>query len=425
MPPLRTNMSSIKPMKTERTHEENQERAYIAASRRSDRGLQARVESARRASEIHKRRTDRSLRVTEQDVVNEEMYEEEDDDLPMQYRRLTAHLQTQNADFTQRFQAYLVNHVAIRQPVGQTAVDGMQMNNQQFHPNAQYSNPGFTQLPQQQPEYPGSMRPSQMFTPVFQGPTSNHASPAHSQSGSSTPRSHSKYGTLHQQSNPSVEHQPRFQKLQRPAMRASQSGAGFDQQMKAGMHPFSVTLPMESQQMLADSSSLDASMSMIFSQCNYSYNPNGKPRSNAHPSMDGRNQKLMGPPLNTIFGGYDLSSFMASPQSTSTAPSYTPLTPQYGYRMGFDSGYAETMYKPGFDGTGNVTLEDVEFSRAVDPRGAVAGIGATVTFRTDSTLWSLVNSYVTAKKDAHRKGLPIPTMAEFAMRHVLQVETGS
>ena len=67
------------------TAETNHVRAYIAASRRSDRSLEARVESARRASEIHKRRTGRSLRVTEQDVMNEEMYEEEEDSLPMQY----------------------------------------------------------------------------------------------------------------------------------------------------------------------------------------------------------------------------------------------------------------------------------------------------------------------------------------------------
>ena len=66
--------------------------AYIAASRRSDRSLEARIESARRASEIHKKRTGRALRVTEQDVINEEMYEEEDDDLPTQYQRLNAHV---------------------------------------------------------------------------------------------------------------------------------------------------------------------------------------------------------------------------------------------------------------------------------------------------------------------------------------------
>src|SRR3984957_20785659 len=104
----------LNPVQTERTHEENQERAYIAASRRSDRSLEARVESARRASEIHKRRTGRSLRVTEQYVINEEMYEEEDDDLPLQYRRLTAHLQTNSVDFNRRLEAYLTNQVAMR-----------------------------------------------------------------------------------------------------------------------------------------------------------------------------------------------------------------------------------------------------------------------------------------------------------------------
>ncbi|KAH8590861.1 hypothetical protein B0O99DRAFT_283134 [Bisporella sp. PMI_857] len=113
MPPLRT-MPPAKAVKTERTHEENQERAYIAASRRSDRSLEARVESARRASEIHKKRTGRSLRVTEQDVINEEMYEEEEDDLPLQYRRLAAHLTTSNVDFNRRLNDYLATQVAMR-----------------------------------------------------------------------------------------------------------------------------------------------------------------------------------------------------------------------------------------------------------------------------------------------------------------------
>ena len=107
-------------------------RAYIAASRRSDRSLEARVESARRASEIHKRRTGRSLRVTEQDVINEEMYEEEDDDLPLHYRRLTAHLQTGSVDFNRRLAAYLTNQVAMR-----SAMDQMINNSYaQQYPNA-------------------------------------------------------------------------------------------------------------------------------------------------------------------------------------------------------------------------------------------------------------------------------------------------
>ncbi|MCJ1311013.1 hypothetical protein MMC25_004683 [Agyrium rufum] len=142
MPPQRT-ITPAKPIKTERTHEENQERAYIAASRRSDRSLEARVESARRASEIHKRRTGRSLRVTEQDVINEEMYEEEDDDLPMQYRRLTAHLQTGSADFNRRLAAYLTNHVAMRSALDQAITHSYA---QQF-PNA-------PQFAHNQPSYP-------------------------------------------------------------------------------------------------------------------------------------------------------------------------------------------------------------------------------------------------------------------------------
>ncbi|CCG80894.1 Putative uncharacterized protein [Taphrina deformans PYCC 5710] len=92
----------------------DRERAYIAASRRSDRSVEARVESARRASEIHQRRTGKSLKVTEKDVLAEEMYEEEDDELPAQYRNLNAHLQTGSSDFDARLQAYLANAVAFR-----------------------------------------------------------------------------------------------------------------------------------------------------------------------------------------------------------------------------------------------------------------------------------------------------------------------
>ncbi|KAK0650784.1 hypothetical protein DIS24_g6480 [Lasiodiplodia hormozganensis] len=156
MPPVRT-MSTAKPVKTERTHEENQERAYIAASRRSDRSLEARIESARRASEIHKKRTGRALRVTEQDVVNEEMYEEEDDDLPAQYRRLTAHLQTNSADFNRKLHAYLATHQAGRQALfDQTFMGGFG----HTYPNAPHFAP---QMMMHQPPYQQQMLPPQMI----------------------------------------------------------------------------------------------------------------------------------------------------------------------------------------------------------------------------------------------------------------------
>jgi hypothetical protein len=160
MPPTRS-LPPAKAVKTERTHEENQERAYIAASRRSDRSLEARVESARRASEIHKRRTGRSLRVTEQDVINEEMYEEEDDDLPMQYRRLTAHLQTGNADFNRRLSAYLTNHVAMRSALEQSISNSYA----QQYPNA-------PQFANQQSMFPSPMLAHQAQQQMMQPPQS-------------------------------------------------------------------------------------------------------------------------------------------------------------------------------------------------------------------------------------------------------------
>lgn len=156
MPPVRT-VAAVKPIKTERTHEENQERAYIAASRRSDRSLEARIESARRASEIHKKRTGRSLRITEQDVVNEEMYEE-DDDLPTQYRRLTAHLQTNSVDFNRRLHAYLASQHATRAALASQYDHAVPNSYIQQFPNA-------TQFPHQmmQPAAPSQMLPPQMF----------------------------------------------------------------------------------------------------------------------------------------------------------------------------------------------------------------------------------------------------------------------
>lgn len=129
MPPVRT--PAARAGKTERTHEENVERAFIAASRRCDRTLEARVESARRASEIHKARTGRGLKITEKDVQNEEMYEEEDDDLPLQYRHLTAGFQTSSPEFNRRFAAYLTTHVAIRTALEQSIIQSYQQQEQQ------------------------------------------------------------------------------------------------------------------------------------------------------------------------------------------------------------------------------------------------------------------------------------------------------
>ena len=82
----------------------------------------------------------------------------------MQYRRLTAHLQTQNADFDRRLAAYLTNHVAMRSALGQAVSEAWQ--NNQFNNIGQFMNPGMMQQPLlQQPQQPGmsnSMLPPQM-----------------------------------------------------------------------------------------------------------------------------------------------------------------------------------------------------------------------------------------------------------------------
>ncbi|WYZ34179.1 hypothetical protein EsH8_I_000455 [Colletotrichum jinshuiense] len=99
--------------KTERSHEENQERAYIAASRRADRSIEARVQSAKMASEIHRKRTGKGFKISEAIVQAEEMYEEEEDDMPRSYRLLAAHLQTGSPEFDYRVNAFLANRVAM------------------------------------------------------------------------------------------------------------------------------------------------------------------------------------------------------------------------------------------------------------------------------------------------------------------------
>uniref|UniRef100_A0A8H7NIM8 Uncharacterized protein n=1 Tax=Bionectria ochroleuca TaxID=29856 RepID=A0A8H7NIM8_BIOOC len=109
---MSTDSTSVQ-RKTERSHEENQERAYIAASRRADRSIEARVQSARMASEIHKKRTGRGFRISEEIVRKEEMYEEEEDEFPRSYRILGAHMQTNSAEMNSRVEAYMTGRLAM------------------------------------------------------------------------------------------------------------------------------------------------------------------------------------------------------------------------------------------------------------------------------------------------------------------------
>ncbi|RMJ12152.1 hypothetical protein CDV36_008209 [Fusarium kuroshium] len=66
---------------SKRSRDEFRERAYVAASRRTDRNIKARMESAIMASEMHKKRTGKRLRITEDIVTGDAPYEEEQDSL--------------------------------------------------------------------------------------------------------------------------------------------------------------------------------------------------------------------------------------------------------------------------------------------------------------------------------------------------------
>ncbi|CAD6502996.1 BgTH12-02669 [Blumeria graminis f. sp. triticale] len=177
MPPVRTTASRAG--KSERTHEENVERAFIAASRRCDRTLEARLESARRASEIHKARTGRGLRITEKDVQNEEMYEEEDDDLPLQYRHLTAGFQTSSPEFNRRFAAYLTTHVAVRTALEQSIIQSYAQQQQAsgYDPNQSFQGQHYGMYPSPLLAHQAQSQPSPAISTVQAQPTSTRYSP--------------------------------------------------------------------------------------------------------------------------------------------------------------------------------------------------------------------------------------------------------
>ena len=278
--PLTKTVPPTKAVKTERTHAENQERystglirssdltnmqhrAYIAASRRSDRSFERRVESARRAAEIHKRRTGRTLRVTEQNVINDEMYEEEDDDLPKQYRRLTAHLQTGSADLNQRLAAYLTNQVAMRSAVEQIANSpyGQQHNNHAMAYNQPRQNmfqsattpSSYRQAPYSSPRHPVYRHnPGRVYSTVVM-PSRKVEPPPTPSSNPIDHRRESKPATIPPQTDTNGPiSDPEY-------LRQTQSAlpqAPFNP-FRQDMSLFTTSLPPESQQMLAGAPSMD------------------------------------------------------------------------------------------------------------------------------------------------------------------------
>lgn len=98
--------------------------------------------------------------MTEQDVINEEMYEEEDDDLPTQYQRLNAHLHTTSVMFNKKLHDYIATQHGVRNMfMSQYQNPSFQQYNGQFQPTAKYPQA------QQNNWLNPSMMPPQQFNP--------------------------------------------------------------------------------------------------------------------------------------------------------------------------------------------------------------------------------------------------------------------
>lgn len=151
------------------------------------------------ASEIHKKRTGKAFHITEEIVIKEEMYEEEEDDFPRSYRLLGPHMQTSSAEMNSRVETYLTNRVAMSKLMSATEQDwrdnAVNRAFAEMFPNAdqqaqslshRWSTPGYTMPMQQQSgrlqnTQDPAMNPN--FQPVNYGQGNGHEERSHLFSG--------------------------------------------------------------------------------------------------------------------------------------------------------------------------------------------------------------------------------------------------
>lgn len=246
-------------------------------------------------------------------MINEEMYEEEDDDLPMQYRRLTAHLQTGSADFNRRLAAYLTNQVAMRSAVEQMANNqysqqfaghpGMtyqqprqnmfsstmlQQQQQQQQTMSQVTSPGssYRQVPYPSPHHPGFRHQHGRAYSTAVIPTPKVETPPTPAPSSHDHRRMSTPATIPPQLDTSgLKSDPDY-------IRQTQSAQFTQGSFNPFWHessPFTTSLPPESQQMLAGSQALDPNDPFTASLMNgseqYLSNPYYPWGNDMHPGM--------------------------------------------------------------------------------------------------------------------------------------------
>jgi hypothetical protein len=315
------------------------------------------------------------LRVTEQDVINEEMYEEEDDDLPMQYRRLTAHLQTGNADFNRRLSAYLTNHIAMRSALEQSISnsyaqqypDAPQFANQQpMYPSPMLAHQGQQQM-MQQPQSPSMQRsapyPSQRIQQQDFRPSPHHRSAsiatpqelsafAHSAVANTDPRRMSMSAIPANTGSPVQTRTPVSATSTTPQQKPSFPQGSFSQQYNQFSYdmsfsdfnyPFSTALPAESQGLLGSTLNMDDPLSQRMMQGStnlpgnfYDFSNQSLPQTTSigkqqsYPSMDGLTTTLAPPAQETQQRAQDYNNTQdffndaLNPRSSGITPAGTP-----------------------------------------------------------------------------------------------------
>ena len=349
-------------------------------------------------------------------MVNEEMYEEEDDDLPMQYRRLTAHLQTGSADFNRRLSAYLTNHVAMRSALDQAITNSYAQqypNAPQFaHNQSMYPSPFMAHNMQQQQSpqsysqpFPSPGTPG--YPPGHQARSSSgsHATPSYSPSmaapspvqvvpqverrrtsGSPTLSSHSSHSPPGASTTPrSVHARPAppqtsstcnvKQETQHPQQMRAPPQPSPQQQNQSfnnangylNMSPFTTSLPTESQMLLG--SALDpndpfTSMLMAGSEnlpqpYNYNSTPSvlQKPRS-FHQSYDGMSATLAPSAL-------DMSPRQQAYKLPISSPSVAPA-PTPNFQLGFESAMPDFSKGHMFNGGHSSTASGTATPAGID-----------------------------------------------------------
>lgn len=342
--------------------------------------------------------------MTEQDVVNEEMYEEEDEDLPAQIRRLQqfAHLQTNSDHFNYRLQNYMASHIGTRQALMEQSYANVpffanrfaspqqttMLPSQMFHYNQGFRlgmNPTSSQhFPSNMHHRSSSMSSHQdaNFTPSnptspmsphgfdqrrMSMPTGQMQSPAIPQAQATNPPSASQPGShVDQQTDgsttPTVSQSQEMSAPVNPASMAFPSAAAamLDGSHNANLAPFSMSLPSETQQLLASPTAMGESNAFnpyLFAgspmPLSYSYKPNS---SNPMTSCQSSSVEpsLSMPRLDTNFNSPDNSGYATSANT------------DFGYFGGYDGLFGDNLKFSNMTRAGSVGGSDVATPEGTD-----------------------------------------------------------